>query len=310
MRGGSSSFCPFARPWETTCSYPTPALADSTLQAAALRALRNRTVLFYGDSLDGQMFVAVACMLRHHAGHADFHAQWWPNGTDGVVKKRCSDADHCHYSEACVTFAPQQARLCMCLKGLTSCSQKLKNLRPAFRPSIDLLLEGTRAVHEMSRVPWYNDALDPVQTAQVAEKEVADALSKWRKLGIPPAGVLWREATAQHFAEQGGHFRPPDANGDLVSLGKAFANTNIPSQVRCAPHTSQEMEAHAHWNRAANPRLAAAGVTILPVWSSTALAWDAHIDAGDCTHYCQPGIPGIWAGLLIQAVARQSRPLS
>ena len=60
----------------------------------------------------------------------------------------------------------------------------------------------------------------------------------------------------------------------------------------------------------ANPRLAAAGVTILPVWSSTALAWDAHIDAGDCTHYCQPGIPGIWAGLLIQAVARQSRPLS
>ena len=193
MRGGSSSFCPFARPWETTCSYPTPALADSTLQAAALRALRNRTVLFYGDSLDGQMFVAVACMLRHHAGHADFHAQWWPNGTDGVVKKRCSDADHCHYSEACVTFAPQQARLCMCLKGLTSCSQKLKNLRPAFRPSIDLLLEGTRA---------------------------------------------------------------------------------------------------------------------LPVWSSTALAWDAHIDAGDCTHYCQPGIPGIWAGLLIQAVARQSRPLS
>ena len=92
--------------------------------------------------------------------------------------------------------------------------------------------------------------------------------------------------------------------------GKAFANTNVPSQVRCAPHSAQEMEAHAHWNRAANPRLAAAGVTILPVWSSTALAWDAHIDAGDCTHYCQPGIPGIWASLLIQAVARQSRPLS
>ena len=40
------------------------------------------------------------------------------------------------------------------------------------------------------------------------------------------------------------------------------------------------------------------------------LAWDAHIDAGDCTHYCQPGIPGIWASLLIQAVAGQSRPLS
>ena len=73
--------------------------------------------------------------------------------------------------------------------------------------------------------------------------------------------MLWREATAQHFAEQGGHFRPPDANGDLVALGKAFANTNIPSQVRCAPHTSQEMEAHAHWNRAANPRLAADGLT-------------------------------------------------
>ena len=73
-------------------------------------------------------------------------------------------------------------------------------------------------------------------------------------------------------------------------------------KAKCFASTQKMDFLHSH--------LAAAGVTILPVWSSTALAWDAHIDAGDCTHYCQPGIPGIWASLLIQAVARQSRPLS
>ena len=56
-----------------------------------------------------------------------------------------------------------------------------------------------------------------------------------------------------------------------------------------------DMERHAHWNLAANRALVAAGVPILHVWRSASAAWDGHPDRGDCTHFCQPGVPDLWA---------------
>ena len=46
---------------------------------------------------------------------------------------------------------------------------------------------------------------------------------------------------------------------------------------------------HAHWNQAANTAIKAHNVHMLAVWESTSMAWDGHVDHGDCTHYCQRG---------------------
>jgi len=113
--------------------------------------------------------------------------------------------------------------------------------------------------------------------------------------------LLWREATAQHFSALGGHY-------DDAKEGLEFRLTNRRTLNRtCLPHSASEMEAHAHWNRAANGVLHAAGVPILRVWHSTATAWDAHVDFGDCTHFCQPGVPDRWAKALMVSLLAGGR---
>ena len=34
------------------------------------------------------------------------------------------------------------------------------------------------------------------------------------------------------------------------------------------------------------------------MWLSSAIAGDAHIGSGDCTHWCLPGVPNLWSTLL------------
>ena len=53
-----------------------------------------------------------------------------------------------------------------------------------------------------------------------------------------------------------------------------------------------------------HPLLSDADVPILRVWASTALAGDAHVNFGDCTHYCQPGVPNDWARLFAAMLLR------
>ena len=66
------------------------------------------------------------------------------------------------------------------------------------------------------------------------------------------------------------------------------------------PHTQEDMLRHAHWNQAANTAIKAHNVHMLAVWESTSMAWDGHVDHGDCTHYCQPGVPDLWARTLVK----------
>lgn len=81
--------------------------------------------------------------------------------------------------------------------------------------------------------------------------------------------------------------------------------TMVPNRSSsCVPHTLADMTQHAHWDRAANPVLRTQGVPVLPVWASTSMAWDAHVGHGDCTHFCQPGIPDLWARSLFEILAK------
>ena len=95
-------------------------------------------------------------------------------------------------------------------------------------------------------------------------------------------------------APLGGFFR-----GSLKEMDK----TNVPAaNESCVTHTSEEMERHNKWNAGSEAPLRAAGVTLVSVWASTRDTFAAHVGRGDCTHFCQPGLPAQWAGMLADAL--------
>ena len=65
------------------------------------------------------------------------------------------------------------------------------------------------------------------------------------------------------------------------------------------------MEYENTWNRGAKPVLDEARVTVLPSWRLARDAWNAHVDFGDCTHFCQAsGLPpDLWARALAERLS-------
>lgn len=233
-RGPSRGHCPFSRQWETTCANIHPPFAPPTTVAGhlkhvateALRSIRHRLLLFTGDSLDQQLFVAVACSalsLLESTGRGayEFEPSWWAASSDGVLRKRCANASApCHYSEACVSFGGLY-RLCLCANVPTeSCLVKYR-----FNSSQDILVQGTMAVHRLNEVPRHTSGaagiIDKARTAELARWEVNSTLAKLAIYGISagsgasaslmhssysPPKLIWKEATAQHFGHAGGHW--------------------------------------------------------------------------------------------------------
>jgi len=180
--------CPFARPWESSCSWHGASSTEGASVAAhaaavqTLKSLQNRLLLFAGDSLDGQLFVAVACALfratpaskRHD--HV-FDADWLPMHSARTLKKRCPSVPsevgtksgqqekwRCHYDQACVTLG--RARVCVCASlPLESCL-RLHNFSAARG---HILVHGTRAVHLQGAVGVVNNGtLDAALAAKLA----------------------------------------------------------------------------------------------------------------------------------------------
>jgi hypothetical protein len=311
--------CPLVRPWEARTSDPrnqSAARAPAAVGSMLLPLLDDRAILFVGDSMAQQHFVAFGCMLLDaHAALASAHGsalepprlepRWWAAGTDGVLKKRCQYAVRCHYSEACLHL--RSTRICLCsptksqaAEPLTACLNKYK-----FNASTDVLVAGTRAVHLLNSVRRVDGGhLDKAEASSLVVAEVNATLARLaarlvvprrRRQGSWLPALVWREATAQHFQPAGGHF-DVSRHGDLRA-------TNAPlASVPCVPHAAAEMARHAVWNRAAAPLLASAGVPVVPVWQSTSAAWDGHVGRGDCTHYAMPGVPDEWARLLAETL--------
>ena len=64
-----------------------------------------------------------------------------------------------------------------------------------------------------------------------------------------------------------------------------------------------QLRAHAYWNPAIAPLLEARDVRVLRTWEASARAWYAHVDHGDCTHFCQPSpLLNGWAIRLLRLV--------
>lgn len=277
---GSPHACPYFRTWESRCVWKQPISFPAAPAAMALQRL-----LILGDSMDGQLFAAIACNLYAHRGpdlRLSFEAKW-DNGI-AALRKRCDSLTHCHYTSAVLRVDGAKApfrEMHLCQDDRAACLRHLGYRRT------DVVITGSNALHGAAhgvRGMFVRGVMNATLAAIEARK---DAHAVLRLVGS--GRLVWREATAQHFSALGGHW-----------LHGFMLRSNIERlEQRCVSHSIESLRAHSHWNKAAEPLLQTRGVPILRTWNSSALAWYAHIDHGDCTHFCQPGLVSHWADELM-----------
>ena len=290
VHGNVQHACPYYRAWESRCQWSVPLSPAAPLPRRGPRVGR---LLILGDSLDAQLFAAVACNLYEHRGpdiQLEFEATW-ENGI-AALKKRCDSLNRCHYTSATLrVHSGDQAHvpfrtMHLCQGIRAECLRKLN-----FDPATDVVATGLDALHGAShgaRGMFVRGVMNATLAAIEARKDARRVLDL-----VPNQRLIWREATAQHFPALGGHW-----------LHGFMLRSNIEQlDQRCAHRPLAEMIRHAHWNPAAEPLVRAAGVPVLRTWMASAKAWYAHTDHGDCTHFCQPGLLDGWAAQLLEMVS-------
>eukprot|EP00667_Euglena_gracilis_P010361 EG_transcript_10547 len=229
--------------------------------------IRCRDLIFVGDSLMGQFFQAVACMLRRP--DTQFSQGWL--GPKTLRKTLCPfGRTHCRLASGCATFPHVDARLCLFWDGLLGFH--LSSYRSA-RESIFVVNTGAHHHREDSR-----------SLLQAMEGFVRD----YARMSTPPM-VLWSEALPQHFPlHPSGYYQEKHMN-----------------YTRCVPTDPGASYAQDWRNRIAEHFTAAAGIPVLRLWNLTQPHWKFHVEGAgladklsgitDCTHYCLPGAPLAWA---------------
>jgi hypothetical protein len=346
--------CPFLRPWESCAAYEdTRAAGQRAASHSHLSALHHgaafehllpkltgRTLLFVGDSIHRQLFVAFACSLHATCPGClrEFNASWTkPSKDRRSTAKRCHGQPQCDFTGACITWHANAANgsslykpkrtmqlkmrrgkeivMCTCdsskwvpARGvgwakhrevqLTSphvgkCMALFDHLRAS-----DVIVYGSAGLHKIAWVNGQNQLLAH------ARQEVDTVLHSLRDtFGPRRPYLLWRELTAQHFPGPAGFFsRVRDGvlhrGANPYRPYRPYANSS-----RCyESHSAATMRDGNGWNMHANALLAAAGVPILRAWLPSSMASGAHIGYGDCTHFCLPGVPDVWAMLLADAL--------
>lgn len=296
---GPQHGCPYFRAWESRCVWRSSARATTTLAklptANASRSVERLLVL--GDSLDAQLFAAAACHL--HAQRAagmrfelSFETEWENNIS--ALTKRCGDDVRCHYTSATLRIGGGAdaarvpfASMHLCQGDRADCLNALR-----FDPVRDVVSTGADALHGLAHKLPRAFARGIPDATVVRAAALRDARSVLKL--VPASRLVWRESTAQHFDSPGGHWR----HGFML-------RSNVENLIqRCANIPVEAMRRHAHWNPAVAPLMKHHSVPVLQTWEGSARAWYAHVDHGDCTHFCQPSaLLERWAQTLLRTVA-------
>ena len=282
---GTPHRCPFFRPWESRCEWSEPPHIDLPPLPASSNALRTR-LLVLGDSMDAQLFAATACHLWAHQSNGTslylhFEAEWV--SSVAVLRKRCGELpqekEGCHYERATLLVGGNPAAHRVPFRSMHLCqgdrARCLNEL--GYNRETDVVVTGADALHGVAHaVPGAlgrNGVPNATIVAAAARSDADGVLDL-----VPASRLIWREATAQHFYGPGGHW----THGFML-------RSNVEKlEKRCAKLKYSELKAHAHWNPVATPLMAEYGVRVLRTWDESARAWYAHVDHGDCTHFCQP----------------------
>jgi len=122
----------------------------------------------------------------------------------------------------------------------------------------------------------HNKQLDTDPIAKLLPRLSKD-LSKHKTI------LIWRETAPQHFD----------------NLGGIFSEDALDHECRDISEASEDLS--NQFNLKYNPICEKENITIMKIWNMTKNYFDAHVQ-GECTHYCQPGIPELWVGVLKEAL--------
>ena len=304
------SSCPFTRPWER-CVWAHQLQSHTCLLTAVnatelLTTFAGRKILFVGDSLHVQLVVALLCALHdQRAETVSDRRRFLPPNSTKVLAKRCqgAPAERCHWEQGCVDVRSQPQQLsttiCSCFvvgmnvsvyqRCLLGGLHKRGRVRERAVRAVDVVVYGSVAVHyrEMGQDHQQSNATDA--NARREFQSLWSAFTSIFRSKKQRPLLIWREASAQHFAAPGGHYT---GTRDYNELDVSH---------ECTSHSVLHMLRHQRWNPIANAEASRHGVPVLRVWASSSLRGDAHVGRGDCTHFCQGargGVLGHWAELL------------
>jgi len=311
--------CPFLRPWES-CEHDDVERArrigtrefapDSrcelrptqTLAAKLLATFAGRTIAFIGDSVNIQQFVALVCAL-HAANASTVRTSTLDWLAPEAVRKRCRGVEKCHYEKGCIRFASGM-HLCTCpVMGLVPILFKKCARHPWKLGRGDVVVYGSIGLHYTGEklVDDLRTLSPKAKAAQLRTHALAEPGLLLETFGYSRQGscfrrganspaVIWRDAQPQHFAPAGGHYSEPSGPHYIYNHDRREA---------CPRKELGEMQAHHVWNNLSLPAVECSEVRVLRTWHASAGSWDAHLEWGDCTHWCLPGVPDLWNELLI-----------
>jgi len=244
-------------------------LNDST-STKLLEQLAGRTLLFNGDSISVEHWMATACALLPGAtDHSRLTLGGLAPQSKSSSKAMCVslrrgqlDATRVCYSR----LGPEQLRI-MC-DDLTSTDVIIANWGIQYHTSSGKV---------------------SMALANVTAETIRALTDKQSQRARP--FVIWRERAPQHFPGSSGHY-----GGDKVWWSKTRQN--------CTPISRPDTS----YNDLVSPMVRAAGIPILPVWKPSLPHHHAHFswkplgghDVLDCTHYClASGLLDHWVELLM-----------
>lgn len=237
--------------------------------AVFARALGDRALWMIGDSLMWQNAIAMQCLL------------WRAGAVVGVRKPlqklgAAKPDKPTPYMDCAHLKAPSKGRVCHVMTGET----------------IDWIPNGRNMVRFLETYVSPNDIVFTnygVWANSPAKLNAAlKTIGMWYRSTKSKPTLIWRESSAQHFATR---------DGNYASNAK-----KKPCRMQ-----SRALMVKGNWrNDVANEAMRELSVPVLPIWASTAFALlhrkKRNMNTADCTHFCNPGVPDVWAVMLYNHV--------
>lgn len=262
-----------------------------------LNLLKNKRILFAGDSVTGQFFVNIVCSLHGYAKAV----------ADVVWVERAGCTERCGFADATITYPDYDVVLIhhnvyhpirqmydpkLMITMLTTKSKLRKNDIMLFNLGLHYSTkrEYKEVIHDFAKEITAIKRLDKANPFHKNGTSTSTVLTNSAQTNIP--FIFWQETSPQHFKH--GH-----SNGyfDHSYRGKNPECVKIDLKVAFTED----------WrNRIVENILTPLDVPILRINHPAASQYDAHAKYphnADCTHYCNPsGVLYAWRDVLFNAI--------
>ena len=266
------------------------------LMSQFVRKLHSKTLWILGESISVEIFIALSCGLRvktdlkfHAVGEEELE-KVKDNKLKNHWKTLRTRADmrgiHC----VLIKEEPWNMRVCLCRIHKAPFEFGLFNTMGEIERGF-MHLEDFSSIMDPADILLFGFGIavnsQDVEPGKISYGRQVALFFQWynKRRDVLPQ-LIWRETPAQHFSTKNGFYDSSHSNRKCENW--SFADTFVNSE--------------SNWrNTIANSVALKFHVPVLKIWSLSAARGDAHVGT-DCTHFCLPGIPDIWALLLMETV--------